>query len=922
MFSRLTLLRDYLMGKRWSNRFLSHKHPPMPDCHPERLPSFEPLLLALTTVLLGLQVLSGCAPVLWLAPVIFTGFVLRPPTRSIVLASLALEGILLLLSWDEMMTRQLLTVGIAGLLSSFVRRALLKREWQTATRITLASLIQQETAASPEQTIAFALTTLKTFACSDGAIVLRQLDNVTAEALVSLPDNALPDRLTTPALFAEAIAQNQCIYHTDYPATPNAAAVLVGQGVQSVAVLPLSEVGQGQGAIVLFWYRSVQFSSELQQFLASLLSGMRNLLRFQDMTLRLENLQARLRAILETIPQGVVFVDESGEQGWLNYIAAMQLGLPQGMAEPMAIAQAMTSLRLKADNQQDITQQAAQFFTQPQIEIRDWRWFFTQPQPQVLSLSSTPINLRHVPGRLWVIDDITERWQADVVTQQAKDMAEAANRAKSEFLANMSHELRTPLNGILGYAQILKKSTNLTEQQRNGLEIIHYSGEHLLTLINDVLDLSKIEARKMELHPHDFHFSTFLENLVQMFKVRTRQDVAFLYEPVAPLPTFVRADEKRLRQVLLNLLGNAIKFTERGWITFRVQPVDHALQPGLSRLRFEVEDTGIGISAEQLEQIFLPFQQAGENRRQSEGTGLGLTITRQLVQLMGSEIQVKSQFGLGSKFWFEIVLPEITDQSGMSAVLPPVIVGYHGDRRRVLVVDNQWENRAVLLGLLQPLGFETMEAVDGKDGLDKAHEFRPDAILMDLVMPVMDGFEAIRQLRSSPTLKDIAIIAVSASTLDFDQETSRRAGCNGFLPKPVREVDLLEHLQTYLNLAWICQPSEEPLQKVETPQGTMKGTMRSSSSFGEIVPDAPNGISTGIPASIPAALKMPSAQAELNTLFDLAMQGDLQGIMDHITNLEQTDDRWLCLTRPLAQLVRGFEEQQILELIRQYRAQL
>ncbi|MDX2099152.1 MAG: ATP-binding protein [Leptolyngbyaceae cyanobacterium bins.59] len=890
MFSRLNLLRD---------RLLHRKANPLSPCHPERLPSFAPLVLGFTGILLTLEMLGGCPPQLWVAPVLFAWFTLYPPGKGIALMS-GVGGTGWLVAWNGDL-RHFLTLLLVGLISPLVRRNLLEREWQSATQTMLASLTQNETTASPEQAIAYTLTTLKTFASADGAIVLRQLDEVTAEALISLPENALPDRLTTPALFAEAIVENRCIYYPDYPVIPTAAAVLLAKGVQSVAVLPLSQEEQVRGAIVLFWYTSIQFSPLLQQFLESLLKGMGNLLRFQEITLRLDQLQARLRAILETIPQGVVFVDESGEEGWLNHVAATQLGLPEGAAEPIAIAQAMTALRLKADNQEDITRQAAQFFTQPQVEIRDWQWFYRQPQRQVLSLSSTPIYLRHLPGRLWVIDDITERWEADVAMQQAKEMAESANRAKSEFLANMSHELRTPLNGILGYTQILKKSTNLTEQQRNGLEIIHQSGEHLLTLINDVLDLSKIEARKMELHPHDFHFFAFLENLVQMFKVRARQEITFVYEPIAPLPKFVWADEKRLRQVLLNLLSNAIKFTEQGRVIFRVKPVEDDLQLDLAKLRFEVEDTGVGISPEQLDTIFLPFQQAGEKQRQTEGTGLGLTITRQLVQLMGSEIQVVSQPGKGSTFWFDVVLPEITNHGGMTVSRPPLIVGYEGQRCKVLVVDNQWENRAVLLGLLQPLGFETLEAVDGQDGLNKADEFMPDAILMDLVMPVMDGFEAIRRLRSSPTLKDVVIIAVSASTLDFDQETSRRAGCNGFLPKPVHEAELLEHLQTYLDLAWIYQQPEEKPQRWET---------------GEVMTTAKT------PIAFSDTLALLPARSELDILLDLAMQGDLQGIMDHIDHLEQFDERWLSLTRPLAQLVRGFEEQQVLELIRQYRDRL
>ena len=491
--------------------------------------------------------------------------------------------------------------------------------------------------------------------------------------------------------------------------------------------------------------------------------------------------------------------------------------------------------------------------------------------------------------------------------QRAEERAQSANRAKSEFLASMSHELRTPLNGILGYTQILKKATNLTEQQQNGLEIIHQSGEHLLTLINDILDLSKIEARRMELHTNVFPLPEFLSNVVKICQVRVRPEISFCYEPIAPLPSYIRADEKRLRQVLLNLLGNAIKFTERGRVTFRVSAVSDRTE-NFSTICFEVEDTGIGIASEQLEEIFLPFQQVGEERRKPEGTGLGLAISRQLVQMMGSEIQVESRLGAGSRFWFEVTLPPAPSETAIASA-QPMIIGYQGDRRKVLVVDNKPANRSVLVDLLTPLGFEVFEAIDGQDGLNKAQELRPDLILMDLVMPVLDGFEAIRRLRASADLNHIIVVAISASVFDCNQEISRQAGCNGFLSKPVREADLLQHLQGHLNLKWMYETIESEKQKIaeqDIALTPIRERLR---------------IATPI-SSIVTSLPPPPARSEIDSLFNLALQGDLRGIMEQIVRLEQMDDRWIPFTSHLRQLAKAFEEQQMLELIRQYRERL
>ncbi len=493
--------------------------------------------------------------------------------------------------------------------------------------------------------------------------------------------------------------------------------------------------------------------------------------------------------------------------------------------------------------------------------------------------------------------------------QRAEDAAEAANRAKSEFLANMSHELRTPLNGVLGYAQILQKSKNLTEWQKNGLGVIHQCGEHLLTLISDILDISKIEARKMELYPSDFHFPEFLEGIVEICRIRAEQKgVELIYEPLTQLSKAIRADQKRLRQVLINLLSNAVKFTETGSVKFKVGYHQE-------KCRFQVEDTGIGIATEQLEAIFLPFQQVGQQNRETEGTGLGLAISRQLVQMMGGELQVKSTLGQGSLFWFDLDLPEVDEWADVANVTTDNnIIGFKGSKRKVLVVDDKWANRSVLVNLLEPLGFEVVEAIDGLDGLSTAREFQPDVIFIDLVMPVMDGFEATRQLRMLPELAGVVVIAISASVFDFDQLQSWEVGCDDFLPKPVRETELLEKLRVHLGLEWVYEQkdvdaiaaSHKPLEE-GFPQNRVVERMKYENQNLLHTPDF----------TLQTPIVAPPAE-EIATLLDLAMRGDLRGIVERAARLEALDRQWVPFATYLRQLAKGFKEKQILEFVKQY----
>ncbi len=472
---------------------------------------------------------------------------------------------------------------------------------------------------------------------------------------------------------------------------------------------------------------------------------------------------------------------------------------------------------------------------------------------------------------------------------KAQHAAEAANQAKTMFLANMSHELRTPLNGVLGYAQILNRDKSLTARQRDAIDLIHRSGKHLLTLINDVLDLSKIEAGKMELTPIEFQFPQFLKRIAGIAGMQARQKgLRFDYQTPPTLPAGIEADKTRLRQILLNLLGNAVKFTKKGSVTLRVSEwVSNSPHSTFYKIfRFEVEDTGIGISPDKQANIFLPFHQAGDDRwTRPQGTGLGLAISRKLVRMMGSELHVESVAGQGSRFWFDLKLPTVAWPDTPLQVGGRTIISFSGNKHKILIADDRGDNRRVLKDLLAPLGFETMEAVDGHDALAKATEFQPDLIFMDLVMPEMDGFEATRRLRRKAELKDVVIVAISASVYGQTREQSLAAGCDDFIAKPFELDELLEKLQVNLQLKWIYADQDKTQ-----------------------------------PASIdPAQTPLISPpQEELAALLEMTVVGDIIGIREQMKEIEALGLQFTPFITQFKPLVKAMKMDETEKLIRQY----
>lgn len=490
-------------------------------------------------------------------------------------------------------------------------------------------------------------------------------------------------------------------------------------------------------------------------------------------------------------------------------------------------------------------------------------------------------------------DEIAERRVIEEKLIKSKEEAEAANKAKSEFLANISHELRTPLNAILGYTQILRKQNNLTENQKDQLITVQQSGEHLLTLINDILDLRRIEAHKDSVLSIEFNFKMLIEEVISTLRVKAiEKDLTFNYEEVTDLPNYIIGDPKKTKQILLNLLGNAIKYTSKGSVTFKTSCQEFVHATKLSRetpftkarIIFEVIDTGPGIEESKLDKLFQPFISREEASSEIEGTGLGLAITKKIVELLDGYISVKSSVGNGTTFSVELEF-EVSQNKNVTQIRTESnIIGYLGERKTILLVDDNLINTNMLTSVLEPLGFNIITAFNGMEAIQSIKNKKPDLMLIDLLMPDLDGIQTMEIIREDKSLSTLKSIGVSAAVADALRMEKFEKLCDDLVSKPIETNRLLEVIEKYLNLTWILD-QDINLTLASTRQ-------KPKTNINEIV-------------------KPP--QDIIERIIKHVGLGDY-GSIDSILNELSTEEKYILFVNKVKELSKQFDEESIIKL--------
>ena len=610
--------------------------------------------------------------------------------------------------------------------------------------------------------------------------------------------------------------------------------------------------------------------------------------KVEQRTLELQESEDRYRTVFEATGTATVIIEEDTTISLMNSTFEDLSGYSK---EEIENKKSWTEFVHTKDLEQ-LQKYHINWIEQFDLSPRNYEFRFIDREGRTKNIYNT---VEQIPGTSKIVVsllDITERKKMEGALLLAKEQAETANSAKSEFLANMSHELRTPMNSILGFSRMMFRAPNLNPEQYERIQIIIRSGEHLLTLLNDILDMSKIEAGRIVLNQTDIDLHGLLDDIRDIFTVlANKKGLMLSLETGVTVPQHIMADKARLRQVLVNLLGNAVKYTDEGEVQVRVDceiPPSNAAQKGESSLilTFSVKDTGIGIAPEDLDRIFKPFVQADTGAKTGEGAGLGLPICHRLVRLMGGDIRVKSHQDQGSTFTFQIralltldAVPESNRPSPEVISLAP-----HQPDYRLLVVDDVVANRNLLAGLLKEKGFEIQEADNGQTALQIWETWRPHLIWLDLRMPGTSGFDVSRHIRDSGDNKTF-IIAISASVFDEDYKKALTAGCDDFVRKPFNDAEIFEKMRKHLKVKYLYAAGESPVQ--EDKDGKPETVL------------TPKSI-----AHLPLELIADIKKASVNFEYDAAM--------DAINQVRQQDQH---LAAGMEKLIRNYRFDQLHELL-------
>lgn len=656
--------------------------------------------------------------------------------------------------------------------------------------------------------MAESMTNLKRLSGASSVIVVKQDDELTARVL--LAGEGYPS-LVEPEVIRPFAGQEKPVYiQPPFSEIHTGLKVLIRE-CQSAAVLPINEQAI-QGVILICWDKATDFTPDFREFLEAAHIRVRETCRLASLFYSMDELTVRFNTILQTVPQGIAFTDNSGNNGWVNHNAAEIFNIPQGHVSPVVLSEAMHNLREKADNHADILAEGNKLFQSKDQAIDNWLWKYSDPEQLVLCVSSRPTVTDYSSGRLWIFENITFNYLSE---QRLKDLnielaektklAEERNLAKSQFLANMSHEIRTPMNGVIGMTSLLSR-TRLDPEQFDYVESVRISAEALLEIINEILDFSKIESGKLDLEEHPFLIARVIEETYDLLSTRAHEknlDLLYFIEP--EVPQEVIGDITRIRQIVVNLVGNAIKFTEKGEILTSIRV--SGKEGNLYTLEFSIKDSGIGIPADKMHRLFSSFSQVdASTTRKYGGTGLGLAISAKLIERMDGKVWVNSEVGVGTTFSFTLKVQAATRIKQFKT--ENMLTDLSG--KSVLIVDDNITNLYILRKTCELWGMQAHTFEKGSEALQMLAERKFDIAVLDMLMPEMDGIELAKEIRKVNTTMPMILFS---SAGQFPAELKGNSELfSGTIGKPIKN----EYLKKILTETLAGRKPERQGQMLES----------------------------------------------------------------------------------------------------------